>query len=428
MAGPATASGYEERIRVALGRTHNWIRPFVQRLFRQFGSRLGHPQRQALVEFIRSDAGYVVAWDASIQPRIRRYSLASPAMAPRAGALAACALPALPTPGDLAEWLGVSVGRLDWYADRRGMNRVAEGNLCHYRYKWIPKRHGGHRLVESPKPGLCEIQRKILHEILDPVSVHGAAHGFRRDHSCLTYVGPHIGRQVVMRMDLRDFFGSIPAQRVNALFRKLGYPEATAAALTGLCTNRVSNAAINAHSHSSGAPRIAWLERRNLVAPHLPQGAPTSPALANLCALHLDFRLAGLAGSLDGNYTRYADDIALSGGESLRRSTGRIGNLVAAIALEEGFEVNHRKTRIMQSSDRQILTGIVINDRTNLRRAEYDRLKATLYNCVRFGIDSQNRDGHRDYRAHLRGRVNYVRQLNPSRGEKLERLLQQLEA
>ena len=143
--------------------------------------------------------------------------------------------------------------------------------------------------------------------------------------------------------------------------------------------------------------------------------------------MHLDFRLAGLAGSIAGQYTRYADDIALSGDELLRRSTGRIGDLIAAIALDEGFEVNHRKTRVMHSSDRQMLTGIVINERTNLCRAEYDRLKATLHNCTRFGMESQNRDGHHDYRGHLRGRVNHLKQLNPSRGMKLERLLQQLD-
>ena len=94
---------------------------------------------------------------------------------------------------------------------------------------------------------------------------------------------------------------------------------------------------------------------------------------------------------------------------------------------EEGFRVNHRKTRAMHRSDRQVLTGIVVNARANVPRSHYDRLKAVLHNCVRFGAASQNRDGHRDFRAHLAGRVAYVTAVNPSRGEKLAAILKRID-
>jgi retron-type reverse transcriptase len=159
----------------------------------------------------------------------------------------------------------------------------------------------------------------------------------------------------------------------------------------------------------------AQLERR-----HLPQGAPTSPALANLCALHLDMRVEGLAAAMQCDYTRYADDIVISGGEDLRRRVDKISSLIAAIALEEGFEVNHHKTRAMHQSHRQVVTGIVVNQRPNLRRGSYDELKAILHNCVQRGAASQNRGVHDDYRAHIAGRIGYLRNLNPSKAEKLQ--------
>jgi hypothetical protein len=99
---------------------------------------------------------------------------------------------------------------------------------------------------------------------------------------------------------------------------------------------------------------------------------------------------------------------------------------VAAIALEEGFVVQHRKTRVMRQGVRQQAAGVVLNDHPNVPRAEYDRLKAILHNCLRHGPSNQNRAGVADFRAHLAGRVAYVARLNPRRGERLKRLLDQI--
>ena len=154
----------------------------------------------------------------------------------------------------------------------------------------------------------------------------------------------------------------------------------------------------------------------------MPQGAPTSPALANLAAHRLDARLAGLARAAEASYTRYADDLVFSGGESFARSIARFPVHAAAIALEEGFAVQHRKTRVMRQGVRQRAAGVVINQKTNITRDDYDQLKAILYNCVRHGPSEQNRGGVADFRAHLAGRVAYVARLNPQRGEKLSRL------
>jgi hypothetical protein len=230
-----------------------------------------------------------------------------------------------------------------------------------------------------------------------------------------------------MRMDLRNFFPSIPAPRVHALFTTLGYPHATARCLTGLCTNRVTARMLRRIPVADPGFRLTWIEGKQLEVPHLPQGAPTSPALSNLCALHLDLRLGALADSVGANYTRYADDLAFSGEEPVRRRVARLGVSVAAIALEEGFDVNHRKTRVMHRGDRQMLTGIVVNEKPNIRRDEFDRLKAILTNCVIRGTASQNRDAHADFRAHLVGRIGYVKTVNALRGAKLHSIFERID-
>nr|WP_279609414.1 LysR substrate-binding domain-containing protein [Burkholderia cenocepacia] len=159
---------------------------------------------------------------------------------------------------------------------------------------------------------------------------------------------------------------------------------------------------------------------------HLPQGAPTSPALANLCAFRFDLRLAALARSLDATYTRYADDLAFSGGGALARDIERLQIRIAAIALEEGFALQLRKTRVMRRGARQQLAGVVVNRHPNLARDAFDRLKAILTNCIRHGPASQNRDAHPDFRAHLAGRVAHAAALNAARGAKLRALFDRI--
>lgn len=418
LAGPNGREDFAARLASALGRKHRWIAPLAKRIFERFGSRLGHPMRASLIEFIEADAGLEVAWSGPSRPRIRRYFLDSPPMEPRRGMLAASALPAIATPGDLAHWLGLGTSELDWFADPKQLNGRSDGRLCHYHYRWIEKREG-FRLIESPKPRLKEIQRKILREILQRVPAHRAAHGFVRGRSCMTYARPHVGKTMVLRMDLRNFFASVSAARINALFTTLGYPEATARLLAGLCTNSPPARVLRSIPDDGQRYRLPMHERAQLERRHLPQGAPSSPALANLCALHLDMRLDGLAQALHCDYTRYADDVTLSGGEDLRRRVDKVSTVVAVIALEEGFEANHHKTRAMHRSHRQTLTGIVVNQKLNLRRESYDELKAILHNCGTHGTSSQNRDGLDDFRAHIAGRIEHLKRLNPQKGEKL---------
>jgi RNA-directed DNA polymerase len=303
------------------------------------------------------------------------------------------------------------------------MPQSASTPLHHYSYKAIEKRDGRYRLIEIPKSRLRSVQRKILRGLLERIPSHDCVHGFRKGRSTVTYAAPHAGKAVVVRFDLADFFASVHAPRVHALMRTLGYPQEVARALTALCTNRVPSARLLAPDVRG---KMAWPERQRYRTRHLPQGAPTSPALANLCAFRLDLRLAGLARALGATYTRYADDLAFSGGEDLARVIERLSIRVAAIALEEGFSIQLRKTRVMRRGARQHLAGVVVNRHPNLARSEFDTLKAILTNCVRHGPGSQNRDGHGDFRAHLQGRVAQAVMLNAQRGVKLRGIFERI--
>jgi hypothetical protein len=226
-------------------------------------------------------------------------------------------------------------------------------------------------------------------------------------------------------MDLQDFFPSFRAARIQTFFRTLGYPESVADLLGGICTNATPRRVWKDLSVDVELSRVQ--EARLLYSrPHLPQGAPTSPAIANLCSYRLDCRLAGLAKCVGAEYTRYADDLAFSGDEALEERIEPFSTHVAAILLEEGFTVNYRKTRMMRPGVRQYLAGLVANRHMNVRRSDFDNLKAILTNCVRLGPESQNRDAHPHYQLHLQGRVTFVEMVNPAKGARLRRIFEQV--
>ncbi len=293
----------------------------------------------------------------------------------------------------------------------------------HYRFRLLAKRSGGWRLLEVPEPYLMALQRRLLDDLLDHIPPHQAACGYVRERSVVDHARSHAGQTVVLKFDLQDFFSSVRASRVHALFTTLGYPEQVARELTALCTTATPEPVLRRLHAEGGLP---WNQVLRLREPHLPQGAPTSPALANLCAFRLDLRLDGLAHALGARYTRYADDIVLSGGANLQVARARIEAWVARIAGEEGFTLNLRKSRCVGTGIRQSVCGIVVNQHPNLPREDFDRLKAVLHQCVRDGPHAQNRDGLPNWRDHLRGRVAWATQLNPQKAQRLQRLFDQI--
>lgn len=271
----------------------------------------------------------------------RRGTRASPARRRRRRAASAEFLATTRSPerfgvDELAGRLGMSAAELR--AARSGYRRFS-----------IPKRAGGRREILAPDAPTRALQRRILRRLLARLPVHEACHGFERGRSIVSNAAPHAARAVVLRLDVRDFFASTPTRRVRRLFRVVGWDRESAAILTRLTT------------FEGG----------------LPQGAPTSPRLANLVNVRLDARLAGLSRARGARYTRYADDLTFSFERDDPEAVHDVIRAAKRFLRQEGYALHEgRKLRIRRPHQRQLVTGLVVNARPALPRSRRRWLRA----------------------------------------------------
>lgn len=299
-------------------------------------------------------------------------------------------LPPLPDPASLAAFLGVTPGKLKWL-----INEEHE----HYHPKEIKKRSGAARRLLAPKKTLKEAQRTVLKKILDLLPPTDPCHGFVRKRGIATNAAPHVGKEVVVHYDLRDFFPSITRGRVYGIFHRVcGYPHDVALTLAKLCTHK----------------------RR------LPQGAPTSPALANLVCRRLDARLAGLAKRFKAAYTRYADDLTFSGGPDFASSLRVVIPAIKMIVRGEHFRLAPEKFRVTRPGAAQIVTGLTVNEKVAVPRRKRRLLRAIVHNCRVKGPAGQNRMKAYNLKETLRGMIAHVRRFNPAAGTKLKAEFEQV--
>ncbi len=391
-------------------RKARWLLSLARNLSLEFGEA-PRPTVRQVTDRIRGHESFAKAWTKG-EGRISIGSVVQQ-MAPAAGAPRKWEVPEITTLGDLADVLRLHPDDLGWL--------ISRGQAEHYRHRWQTKpKSGRFRLIESPKTLLKFAQRQVLRKILHAIPPHEAARGFRPGCSVRDFVEPHTGKELLVRFDLEDFFPSISAARILQIFLTAGYPENVSRALTRLTTHAAPHSVLEEKA-------LTWPERRRLATPHLPQGAPTSPALANLSAFRLDCRLAGLAMATGAAYTRYADDLLFSGGVDFARQASRFEATVGAIILEEGFRPNHHKTRVLRQGQKQHAAGLVLNEKPNIDRREFDRLKAILTNCVRHGPASQNRDSHPEFAAHLAGKLAWVRFIHPGKEAKLRAIFERID-
>ena len=421
--GALDVASLAERGSRAVGEPARNILPLARQVAARF-DQATRPRVRDIIALLTRDRHWLARQlsgtpSASRRPDVEWLS-GTPAMVP-VEAAKRWPLPSITTPSALAEWLKIETEELAWFANCTTLGQQEfSAARHHYNYQLRPKSRGGVRLIEAPQARLKALQRCILSEILDHVPPYGSvAHGFVKGRSVQSFAAQHVGHAVVLRIDLADFFPRISGARVQALFRTLGYPESVADALGGICTNSAPAGLFT----SSRWPAIHAADLRDAQRlysrPHLPQGAPTSPALANLCAFRFDCRVTGLADWAGAVYSRYADDLAFSGGAAVARRIGSYAAQIGAIAHEEGWRVQHHKTRVMRQSVQQRLTGLVVNVRVNCPRRSIDTLRAILTNCARHGPASQNRDARPDFRAHLNGQIAWVRSVNPAKAERL---------
>jgi hypothetical protein len=412
LAGEWTQPGLVESGAVVVGRRARWLSPLARQVLEIYPRPPADRPRELATNLGACPAAAKALRTAPlVQPVVATQMLAN-----------RWRLPVLDRLDDVASFLDVDHAELDWFADPRRLARSAHDEpLRHYRVSHRPAPSGAVRVLEAPKPRLKAIQRRLLDEIASLIPPHEAARGFRPGGSVGSYAAPHAHRPVVLRLDLEAFFASVTVSRIYGIWRTAGYPEPVAHCLSGLVTCVLPRAAWRAVP----APRddrlldAHWRLGRRLAAPHLPQGAPTSPAMANLAAFRLDVRLTALARSWGGRYTRYADDLAFSGDAGWGTGTSRLIDAIEVIVRDEGFRLNARKTGVMPRAGRQRLAGLVVNDRPRVARNEVDTLRAILHNCRTHGPSTQNRDDVPAWEEHLRGRIAWVAQHDPVRGARL---------
>jgi len=306
----------------------------------------------------------------------------------------------------LAAKMGISLTTLRWLTYHRRASAVV-----HYHRYAIPKKTGGTRAISAPKKALASAQEWVLDMIVGRLETEPEAHGFVRHRSIVTNASPHVGRRVVVNLDLENFFPTVSFRRVRGLFEKIGYGGQVATLLALVCTEPPRAAAVI----DGKVFRVALGDRM------LPQGACTSPGITNAICRKLDRRLAGLAKRHGFTYTRYADDLTFSGDKP--EAIGALLRSARSIVSAEGFVEHPRKTRVMRRSRRQEVTGVSVNRKLSIPRDELRELRAILHNVAKRGLASQNRESHPDFAAYLRGRVAFACMVDPDRAPKLRAAL-----
>lgn len=320
-------------------------------------------------------------------------------------------LPVLNTPAEVATALGVTIPRLRWLAFHSDV-----AARTHYIHFTVPKKSGGLRTLSAPHRTLATAQEWIFNNILRKLAVQPAAQGFVPQRSILTNARQHVGRQIVVNMDLENFFPSITFSRVRKVFERAGYSSAVATVFALLCTECPRRKVeFNGQTwHVATGPR------------GLPQGACTSPALSNQVARRLDKRLQGLGQKLGLSYTRYADDLTISGDTELLTRVGYVMARLRHIAEDEGFVVNEKKSRVLRRNSAQTVTGLVVNDKPGVARSEVRRIRAILHQAKTAGLAAQNREQHPNFPAWLEGKIAYIGMARPELGAKLRQELARL--
>jgi RNA-directed DNA polymerase len=265
------------------------------------------------------------------------------------------------------------------------LRACSNGSGKFYRRFTIAKRSGKSRQIAEPLPTLKRVQKWICEHILEVVPPARYAKAYVSKSSIRENARFHVRQSRVVLIDIKDFFPSVQSQRVYRLFREFGYTRSVSAMLAGLATLDGS----------------------------LPQGAPTSPAISNLVCRRLDHRAGAFCVKRGWRYTRYADDIAVSGEVEPAAVILAIRQMLA----DDQFEMNTEKTRVMRSCQRQVVTGVVVNASRHARRETRRAVRQEAYYIKKFGLSdhmAKREIRNANYVSHLRGLASHILFLDPN--------------
>jgi hypothetical protein len=230
-----------------------------------------------------------------------------------------------------------------------------------YEEKEIPKRNGDIRIIHAVKGALWYVQRKTHEYLSDNYKPHAAAKGFIKEGGIVKHSMIHRNKKLVISFDIKDFFPTITFARVMGMFKAHPFKFS--------------------REKSIVYAQICCLPENNGA---LPQGGITSPYISNMICRRLDSRFLEYANKEKFHYSRYADDLTFSTNKNV--NYGKLEKFVAKIIKEEGFQINKSKSRLMKKSDRQVVTGVVVNEGLNVNRKYIRSLRALIYNSIKNGV------------------------------------------
>jgi len=232
------------------------------------------------------------------------------------------------------------------------IKEIIDNKGLHYKYYKIPKKNGKFREIDNPSKELKEMQRHILDNILNHISLHECAHGGTEGRSAYTNARLHVGAECVVCLDIKDFFPSISTKKVaSELKRYVRTPYAIAELIT-------------------------YKDR-------IPQGAPTSPCMANIVCIRLDRKLNALARKHDAIYTRYFDDLTFS--TKTNKQLPKIIGMAHSYVKKEGFDLNYEKNRIMRRGSKMVVTSLTVNEKLNVPRKRVRNFRAEVHQSITQG-------------------------------------------
>ena len=313
-------------------------------------------------------------------------------------------IPLITSVEELAKAMEVSVGMIRYLAYNRIVSKTT-----HYKRFYIPKKTGGKRLISTPMPKLKKAQHWLLRNILEKISLQDPAHGFIKKRSIVSNALPHVKAEVVVNIDMKDFFPTITYPRVKGVFQSFGYSEQIATILALICTEaECDEIQLDGQTYYA-----AGMER------HLPQGAPTSPALTNIICRKLDARLKGIATKLGFQYTRYADDLTFSATGEAAANLKTLMGFIKKIIKDEKLIIHPDKVRVLRKGARKEVTGIVVNDRPTVNAKELDRFRALIFQIEKDGIAGKHWNNSPNLLASIKGYANFVTMVDPVKGKPL---------
>ncbi|WP_417854630.1 retron St85 family RNA-directed DNA polymerase [Xanthomarina gelatinilytica] len=265
---------------------------------------------------------------------------------------------------------------------------VSKYSDAYYRYYKIPKKNGGTRTIQEPLPNLKDIQHWILKNILYKIHSSNYAKAYIKNKGLKENLKFHKNQLKIFSIDIKDFFPTINYEKVYLVFKEVGYSDTISKYLAKLCCLNES----------------------------LPQGAPTSPYISNLVMRNIDNRIGSYCLEREIRFTRYADDLTFSGDFD----ETELNQFVIELLNDEGFELNDSKTKSMFKSQRQIVTGVIVNEKIQLPKEKRRKIRQTLYFINKFGLDSHIEKigmNKRNYLNHLIGQIGFGLYLNPNDSE-----------